>query len=196
MTQQGDSSEEKSMSEDIITGSMRITGVKISYYFICHTKLWLFSRNITLESEHENVNIGKQLHEERYKRDSKEVGIDQTISVDFIRKGDALVLHEIKKTKRMEDAHRWQMLYYLYYLKLRGVVATGEINYPLISKRDEVVLSEEDGEVLERVIKDIKQIVVGRMPSPKRKRICSKCAYFEFCFGDEPFQSIESSRST
>jgi hypothetical protein len=37
----------------------------------------------------------------------------------------------------MEAAHRWQMLYYLDYLKSKGVEAKGEINYPLISK-DEV----------------------------------------------------------
>ncbi|MCE8429868.1 MAG: Dna2/Cas4 domain-containing protein, partial [Candidatus Methanoperedens sp.] len=43
---------------------------------------------MTLEKEHDNVNIGKLLHEDRYKRDSKEITIDQTISIDFIRKGD------------------------------------------------------------------------------------------------------------
>jgi len=172
-------------SLDSLTVDMRVTGVKISYYFICHTKLWLFSRNITLESEHENVSIGKQLHEDRYKRDSKEIAIDQTISVDFIRKGDALVLHEVKKTRKMEKAHHWQMLYYLYYLKSRGVVATGEINYPTISKKDAITLSEKDESEMKKVIDSIKTIVVGKMPSPVRTRICPKCAYFEFCFGDE-----------
>ena len=32
-----------------------ITGIKIDYYHIHHTKLWLFSHNITLEAGHENV---------------------------------------------------------------------------------------------------------------------------------------------
>ena len=35
--------EDKAQPVEIVTGSMRITGVKIAYYFICHTKLWLFS---------------------------------------------------------------------------------------------------------------------------------------------------------
>ena len=39
-----------------------LTGVEISYYFICKTKLWLFHHNIELEREHENVKIGKQIH--------------------------------------------------------------------------------------------------------------------------------------
>jgi CRISPR-associated exonuclease Cas4 len=62
----------------------------------------------------------------------------------------------------MEAAHRWQMLYYLYYLKSKGIEAKGEINYPLIRK-----------------------IAMGRMPPPKKVNICKKCAYYEFCFGDE-----------
>ncbi len=33
----------------IQSGAVRITGVKIDYYHICHTKLWLFSHNITLD---------------------------------------------------------------------------------------------------------------------------------------------------
>jgi CRISPR-associated exonuclease Cas4 len=176
---------EKSLPEDIITGAMRITGVKVTYYFICRTKLWLFSHNITLEKEHDNVNIGKLLHEDRYKRDSKEVTIDQTISIDFIRKGDTIVLHEIKKAKSMEQAHRQQMLYYLYYLKSKGIKATGEINYPLISKKEEIMLLEKDETDMECVINDIRKIVMGRMPQPERTKICKKCAYYEFCFGDE-----------
>jgi len=176
---------EKSKPEDIIAGAMRITGVKVSYYFICHTKFWLFSHNITLEKEHDNVNIGKLLHEDRYKRDSKEITIDQTISIDFIRKGDTIVLHEIKKTKSMEEAHRWQMLYYIYYLKSKGISAIGEINYPLVSRKEEIVLLEKDESEMENVINDIRKIAMGRMPTPKKINICKKCAYYEFCFGDE-----------
>src|SRR3989304_5315194 len=153
--------EDKNQSENIIAKGMRITGVKIAYYFICHTKLWLFSHNITLEKENDNVNIGKLLHEDRYKRDSKEITIDQTISIDFIRKGNNIVLHEIKKTKSMEKAHRWQMLYYLYYLKSKGVSATGEINYPLVSRKEEIVLLEKDESDMENVITDIRKIAMG-----------------------------------
>ena len=100
----------------IQSGAVRITGVKIDYYHICHTKLWLFSHNIALEAGHENVEIGKQLHEDRYKRDGKDVMIDNTISIDFVRRGSSIELHEVKKTKKMEDAHKAQLLFYLYYL--------------------------------------------------------------------------------
>ena len=148
-------------SAEILATGIRITGLKIAYYFICKTKLWLFSHNITFERENENVNIGKLLHEDRYKRDSKEITIDQTISIDFIRKGGSIIIHEIKKTRRMEEAHRWQMLYYLFYLKAKGVAATGEINYPLISRKDPIVLLEKDESEMEKVMGEINRIVTG-----------------------------------
>lgn len=169
----------------IQSGAVRITGVKIDYYHICHTKLWLFSHNITLEAEHENVAIGKQLHEDRYKRDGKDVTIDNTISIDFVRRGSSIELHEVKKTKKMEDAHMAQLLFYLYYLKQRGVSAEGVINYPLIRETVRVTLTPDDEAVLRSEIKEIERIVQGRMPHPLRKRICAKCAYIEFCFCDE-----------
>ena len=169
----------------IQSGAVRITGVKIDYYHICHTKLWLFSHNIALEAGHENVEIGKQLHKDRYKRDGGDVTIDNTISIDFVRRGSKIELHEVKKTKKMEDAHRAQLLFYLYYLLQRGVSAEGVINYPLIRETVRVTLTPDDEANLQRDIEEIERIVQGRMPHPLRKRICAKCAYIEFCFCDE-----------
>ncbi|MDR2944365.1 MAG: CRISPR-associated protein Cas4 [Methanosarcinales archaeon] len=173
---------------DNIHKSTSITGVKISYYFICHTKLWLFSHNIQLEKENENVQIGKDLNETSYVRDKKDITIDQTISVDFIEKsknGEKLILHEIKKSNKMEEAHQWQMMYYLYYFKEKGIEAEGELNYPLINKKEKVILTEKDRNRIQEIINDIFKIIEGKLPSPKKKTICSKCAYFEFCFGDD-----------
>jgi CRISPR-associated exonuclease Cas4 len=169
-----------------ISPLMKITGVKINYYHICHTKLWLFSHNITLEHEHENVKIGKLLHEDRYSKNKKDVTIDNTISIDFVKqRGGKIELHEIKKTKKMEDAHLRQMLYYIYYLKQRGVEGQGIMNYPLLNQTRDVILTQEDENNIEDDIRRIEEIVTGRMPHPKRKRICPKCAYFEFCFCSE-----------
>ncbi|MHC1599522.1 MAG: CRISPR-associated protein Cas4 [Candidatus Methanospirareceae archaeon] len=169
----------------IQSGAVRITGVKIDYYHICHTKLWLFSHNIALEAGHENVEIGKQLHKDRYKRDGKDVTIDNTISIDFVRRGSSIELHEVKKTKKMADADRAQLLFYIYYLKQRGVSAEGVINYPVIRETVRVTLTPDDEAFLQRDIEEIERIVQGRMPHPLRKRICAKCAYIEFCFCDE-----------
>ncbi|WP_342304179.1 CRISPR-associated protein Cas4 [Methanolobus sp. ZRKC5] len=175
--------DEYSTTDHPLSPTMKITGVKINYYHICHTKLWLFSHNITLEHEHENVNIGKVLHEERYSKNKKDVTIDNTISIDFVKQRNGIIeLHEVKKTKKMEDAHLRQMLYYLYYLKRRGIDAQGVMNYPLLNQTKEVILTSDAEKNIEEDIRGIERIVTGRMPHPKRIRICQKCAYSEFCF--------------
>jgi len=171
-----------------IPSSTSVTGVKVSYYFICRTKLWLFSHHIQLEQENQDVQIGKELHETHYSRDKKDITIDETISVDFIEKsksGDKIVLHEIKKSNKIAEAHQWQMLYYLFYFKEKGIDAEGELNYPLINKKEQIVLTEEKEKRMKEIIDDILKIVEGKLPSPQKKQICPKCAYFEFCFGDD-----------
>ncbi len=169
------------VSEDLPPTPSRITGTQVAYYFICHKKLWLFTRGIRLETEHENVQLGKMLHEDRYQREKKEVLLGN-IKLDFIQTKDGLEIHEIKKTKKMEDAHLFQLLFYLLELKNHGVHATGTINYPLLNQKQTVTLSSElEAELQEHLI-CLQEIIAGQVPTVKRKRICSKCAYLEFCF--------------
>ncbi len=162
---------------------MHITGVKVAYYYICPTKLWLFSHDITMEKESELVSLGKLLHETAY-RGHREVQIED-IAIDFVRRGEKIEVHEIKKSRKMEKAHRMQVLYYLYYLKKRGIDAIGVIDYPKARRREYVHLTQEDESEIEAALSDIERIVKGPMPLPKRKGICKKCAYYEFCFGGE-----------
>lgn len=108
----------------------RITGVMIYYYFVCKRKLWYFCHEINMESENENVQLGKLLDEKSYERDEKHINIDNVINIDFIR--EHRELHEIKKSKAIEEAGIWQVKYYLYYLEERGVKnIKGKIDYPL-----------------------------------------------------------------
>ena len=161
----------------------KFTGVKVSYYYVCHTELWLFSHNIQMEDENEYVQIGRELHEERYSREKKDVAIDETISLDFVETKNGIVIHEIKKAPSIEISHRMQLLYYLYYFKTKGMNATGVINYPLISRKEEIILTLEDEIEIEKTLDHIRIIVEGKMPQPIRKKFCPKCSYFEFCFG-------------
>ena len=46
--------------------TQNVTGTQINYYFICKTKLWLFSHHIQMEHENEDVQIGKLIHDTRY----------------------------------------------------------------------------------------------------------------------------------
>ncbi len=157
----------------------------MSYYFICHRKLWLFTHNIQLERGEENVEIGRHLHEDRYPRDKKNVSILNTINVDFVKKRDGVIIHEIKKSKKMEKAHSYQLYFYLDFLRRHGVDAKGEINYPLLRRVVPVELDEDVIDELETIYSNIHDIVNGSLPPVKKKNICKKCAYYEFCFGDE-----------
>ena len=132
----------------------RITGVMIYYYFVCKRKLWYFCHEINMESENENVQLGKLLDEKSYERDEKHINIDNVINIDFIREHQEL--HEIKKSKAIEEAGIWQVKYYLYYLEERGVKnIKGKIDYPLMKKTLLVELSEQDREKLKSIIMDV-----------------------------------------
>ncbi|XCP87034.1 CRISPR-associated protein Cas4 [Roseburia hominis] len=159
-----------------------ITGVMIYYYKVCPRKLWYFYHEIQMEQGNENVQIGKILDEETYKRDDKHINIDNIINIDFIRSQG--ILHEIKKSKKIEEASILQVKYYLYYLQKKNVSGIkAKIDYPLLKKTVEVELSEQDVMEIEAVLEEIETIVDREVP-PKlhKKNICKACAYYDLCF--------------
>ena len=99
----------------------KVTGVMVYYYFICKRKLWYFCHQITMEESNENVQMGKLLDENSYARDDKHINIDDVINIDFIR--EKRELHEVKKSKAIDEAGIWQLKYYLYYLNKKGKIA-------------------------------------------------------------------------
>jgi CRISPR-associated exonuclease Cas4 len=159
-----------------------ITGVMIYYYEVCKRKLWYFYNEIQMEQGNESVAIGKVLDEETYKRDKKHINIDNIINIDFIRsKG---ILHEVKKSNKIENASILQVKYYLYFLKQRGVGdIKGKIDYPLLKQTVDVELSNEDILSIENTLKDLEIIVKSNEPPElEKKRICKSCAYHDLCF--------------
>lgn len=159
-----------------------ITGVMVYYHQVCYRKLWYFYHEISMEQENENVKIGKILDEETYKRDKKHINIDNVINIDFIRSQG--ILHEVKKSKKIEQASLWQVKYYLYYLKKRNVKnIKAKLDYPLLKQTVEIELSDEDEEKLEQILKDIERIVEEKTPPVlEKKRFCKSCAYYDLCF--------------
>lgn len=161
---------------------MYVTGTQVNYYFICKTKLWFFSHNITMEREHDNVKAGKLLHREHFKRDDREVRIGP-IALDIVRKGDKLEIREIKKSKKMEDAHVYQTLYYLYILNNYGIDARAVLSFPESKENIELELDEHRKKELENILNEIDEIAqLPEPPKPQYRKMCRKCAYFEFCF--------------
>lgn len=64
---------------------MEYTGTQINYYFVCHRKLWLFSKDIRFENENEYVQLGRLIDEHSYRRNKKQIEIGK-IRIDFIDK--------------------------------------------------------------------------------------------------------------
>ncbi len=160
---------------------LKLTGVQINYYFVCKRKLWLFSKNITMEHNSEFVEIGLLIHNSTYKRKRKEINLDG-IKIDFFEKNSGLI-HEIKKSRAIEEAHIWQLKYYLYYFKKLGLNLKGKIDYPALRKTKEINLNDTDIEKLNKIIKEINLIINDKkIPQKISKKFCKKCSYFELCY--------------
>ena len=159
-----------------------ITGLMVYYYFICERKLWYFINEINMEQNNELVSIGKILDETTYTREKKNIMIDNTINIDFIKNG--AILHEVKKTKSIEEAGIWQVKYYMYYLDKRGIQnIKAKIDFPLLRESKEITLEQSDRKILDNVIKNIEEIAKKEIP-PKviDSKICKKCAYYDLCY--------------
>jgi len=162
----------------------KITGTKIAYYFVCKRKLWLFSNNITMEKFSDLVDIGKLISETTFKREKeKEILIGDTIKIDFLKIGDEIVVHEVKKSRKLEEAHIWQVKFYIYTLQKLGVKCnSGIIHYPKLMRKIDVKFDNCDIEKIEIIRQEIIELLKMNIPQPIKKSYCNKCAYYSFCF--------------
>lgn len=169
-----------------------VTGTQFNYYLICHRKLWLFSRGITMEHQSDLVLEGKLIHEESYPRRDEsfeEIEIDG-IKIDFFDP-KSNVIHEIKKSNRFEDAHLWQLKYYISILKDHGLnIVTGLLEYPRLRRTESVILTEDDRTVINEKLVDIRKITDDeKCPDRKKITACKNCSYFDFCWSGESDES-------
>ena len=161
---------------------MQITGTIVNYYFHCKTQMWLFAHKINLEDNSEDVRIGKVLHE------ISETKVDEVsfegIKVDKITK-DYVV--EVKKSDSDIEAAKWQLMYYLYILKQKGIEKKGRLEVFEKNRQDkkrfEFVLDMENEIKLKEILDNIEQLINSPIPpKPKLEKKCKRCAYYEYCF--------------
>jgi len=167
---------------------MLTTGTHFNYYLICHRKLWLFANGIRMENTSELVYEGKLVHETSYPRRSEkyqEIELDG-IKIDYYDPRNKVV-HEIKKSDKHEEAHEWQVKYYLFVLEQNGVEgATGLLEYPRLHKTAEVLLTTPDREVIREMTYNIEKIIhQENCPDRTSKSLCKNCSYFDFCWSGE-----------
>ena len=145
---------------------MYINATLINLYNVCQRELWLHANGIRFEHTSDLVLEGKLIHEDSYPQRSEkyeEIELDG-IKVDYYD-AKSKVIHEIKKSNKVEKAHEWQVKYYLYVFEQNGIEGvTG----------------------LEAMKKDIEKIVSDENCPPLiQKSLCRNCSYFEFCYSKE-----------
>ncbi len=157
------------------------TGTEVGYYFICRKKLWWFAHGVQMEQESDRVKLGKLVHEDSYERKKKEINIDDKIVLDWREDG---VIHEVKLTDKMEAAHEMQLLYYLYYLKLKGNEGLrGQIDYPKLRQTKIVELTEAAEQGIVAALAEMEAIVAARKaPVVEWMKLCRACSYAELCW--------------
>jgi CRISPR-associated exonuclease Cas4 len=141
-----------------------------------------------MESTSDLVYEGKLLHETSYPRRAEkyqEIELDG-IKIDYYDPRNKVV-HEIKKSDKHEEAHEWQVKYYLYVLEQNGIEdATGLLEYPKLHKTDEVLLTTSDREAINEMLVNIEQIIKDEhCPEKIQKSHCKNCSYFDFCYAEE-----------
>lgn len=167
---------------------MRITGTHFNYFMICHRKLWLFANGMQMEHTSELVEMGKLIHETSYPSRSgrfEEVEIGG-IKVDYYdaRQG---VIHEIKKSDKIESAHEMQLRYYLWVFEQHGIKAShGILEYPKLRKTEEIFLSDVDRAEFPGIMAEIEEICQSEhCPEKEKMSICKHCSYYDFCWSGE-----------
>ncbi len=149
-----------------------------------------------MEHTSDIVYDGKLLHESSYpQRANKYSEIElhsywKNISlrgkVDFYDKKDKII-HETKRSNKIEEAHEWQVKFYIWLFELNGIQDVyGKIEYPRLRIISEVYLSQEERSLLVKIVPKIQQIIENdTCPAIVESKICKRCSYFDFCYAGE-----------
>ncbi|CAN5849088.1 CRISPR-associated protein Cas4 [soil metagenome] len=180
------------------TSSLRLGGMLLGYYLICPRKAWLSLRGLWMEQESDTVALGRLLDESSYSRSDKHLALeaeapDGTRLVGKLDRANLRggVLHETKKGRSCEDAHVWQLRFYLWLLRRNGVTRSdgssfqGQLDYPALRRTESVSLEPPHEAELERLTREIRSLAEQPVPPPRltRRSFCRHCAFEELCYG-------------
>ena len=166
---------------------MQITGTHFNYFLVCRRKMWLFDRGIQMEQNSDLVSEGRLIHETSYPNRSErfqeiELG---GIKIDYFDPGNK-VIHEIKKSDKKEEAHIWQLKYYIYIMRQAGINCTGVVEYPAMRRKKEIELDAVDVQKIETQLIEIDNTLSDdSCPQKMPRSKCRRCAYFDFCWVGE-----------
>lgn len=163
---------------------MKVNGTLVNYYFHCRRQCYLHGNRMNLEDNSELVQIGRAIHEEKAAGSS-----NSEVAIDNIRldKLTSEYLTEIKKSDADEEAAKWQLYYYLYVLKSKGIERKGRLQFVEKNKSQTktliLELTPDIEEKLRGYISDIESLIEQEViPQPSDKAQCKKCSYYEYCY--------------
>ena len=167
---------------------MWITGTHIAYLHICHRKLWLFANGIQMEHTSDIVSEGKLIAETTYldrARKYTELAIEG-IKIDFYDATNKVV-HEVKKSDKVELGHIAQVKYYLYVLDKNGIgEPSGIIEYPKLKQREIVNWDDQIPIQAKNWESKVQEIInCEQCPPTISAKLCKSCSYYEFCYINE-----------
>ena len=160
----------------------------MNLYHVCKRELWLHANEIRFEHTSDIVYEGKLIHETSYPQRSEryeELEIEGC-KIDFYDARNKVV-HEIKKSDKIETAHEWQVKYYIYVLERNGIEGvTGILEYPTMRHTQKVELTDKDRERIGEIEKEIVDLIGAEVCPPViNAKICKNCSYYEFCYVGE-----------
>lgn len=168
---------------------MQVTGTLFNIYHVCRRELWLHANGIRFEHTSETVYDGKLIHEGSYPQRSEryeEVEVDG-VKVDYFDAKNK-VIHEIKRSDKVEAAHEWQLKYYIYVFERNGIEGCiGILEYPTQRDTKKVTLTDDDRKEIKKMEQEILTLIESdTCPEKKKKSLCRSCSYFDFCYSSEP----------
>lgn len=176
---------------------MNINATIINLYHVCPREMWLHANGIRMEHTSDTVYDGKLLHETSYpqradKHSEIELSATTTDGTPLSGKIDYYdakekIIHETKRSDKVEQAHEWQLKYYIWLFELNGIPdVRGLLEYPTLRQTGQIYLSETDRSYLQDVISRIKALLNSEScPNRINAKICKSCSYYELCYVDE-----------
>jgi CRISPR-associated exonuclease Cas4 len=162
-----------------------ISASHITYYHLCHRKLWLHHKGMRQEDNSQAVGEGKLLGQHTYTRRPsrwRELNLGY-LKIDHFDPKEKIV-REVKKSPKLEHAHVAQVHYYLYMLEQAGIPEVrGLLEYPKHRRTSEVYLTDAIRFDIRGWEAEIQRIVESpQCPPLVQKTYCKTCAYRDFCF--------------
>lgn len=181
-----------------MSAAPRVGGMLVGYHAVCPRKAWYSMRGLWMEHESDDVRQGRLLDRTAYARRKRPalVTAEAPDGTPLVAKLDGVdlrhgVLLETKKGRAEEHAHRLQLRFYLWVLRLAGVAGpggrplTGRLDYPALRRTEPVELAPEHEGELAATVAALAKLARHPDPPPRhpRRSFCRRCAFEPLCYG-------------